>query len=94
MATKAERINGKPEVKKKSSNNKNKRKKPIKIAGMWTCVFLLQSEVKWFEIIFYCDANFYLIEIVTQVTCLFRECYWDQKAEEIGHPGTTDTGSR
>ncbi len=40
MATKAERINGKPEVKKKSSNNKNKRKKPINIAGRWTLYFV------------------------------------------------------
>jgi hypothetical protein len=39
MATKAEKVNGKPEVKKKSSNNKNKRKKPIKIAGRWTRYF-------------------------------------------------------
>jgi hypothetical protein len=43
MATKAERIN---EVKKKSSNNKNKRKKPIKIAGRWTQCFVSAEQDK------------------------------------------------
>jgi hypothetical protein len=43
MATKDERINGKPEVKKKSSNNKNKRKKPIKISGKWT-LYIVSAE--------------------------------------------------
>jgi hypothetical protein len=95
MATKAERINGKPEVKKKSSNNKNKRKKPIKIAGRWTLYFVSAERIKMF-----CKYSlvwrkfFYLNDTMTSVTFLFREYDWDQKAEESGHSCTTDTGSR